>query len=458
MTKKLRLLLIALCACIAFVCLFAGCSLKPTLGEVLNDLNSNGANVDVTYFANEGSFNGNKKIRNLRFKAGSKAYNIGTHSASKNEVKIVSGDVKYELAGWYEAEINPETGYPVYEDGGDYEFSYDPTSFDSTKNIKHTGELFNFDTALEKGTHYYLVAVWRKVQMVNVVLAGEVESIKVKEGDEEKTYTSGEVIHEIVYESSGEIPQQQDALLSTSKVLDATFVEFYSKSTCNKDELFTGWPIKRDDHKDDEEPFTIYAKYIAGNDWKIVKDISGVSDMFSNAIYSENRYYIVKDIDCNNLKVSARTGPTGFACEIKGNGCTISGIKTELSFTANQRNCGSLFGSIKDTAKISDLKIDVTQEYKVNASANVNDGIYFAFYTIADGAEVEGVELSGTIKVTCGNGSYIRNIQGGSSNHWKFGGYLQYDAESEANVFVSFGSDADYTAGGISVNATLEIE
>ena len=540
MTKKLRLILIALLAVIACTCLFAGCTLKPSLGDVLGDLSDKGAIVDVTYFANEGNFNGgtggannsgstytneaddghdhdysdgackhcgkypneaddghehnykdgpciycgkyqnkeddghthsykgdvciycgkgrtfsNKsKVRTLRLAVGSRAIEIGKATFESGSINVAAADItRFELAGWYKAELDSK-GNPVYEDGSSYIFEYDTQSYDVTKKIKYNeNEPFDFSTKLEKGTHYYLVAVWRKIQTVQVVLAGEASSIKVQPmNGKETTYKSGDVINNISYESNGIIPQQLDAL-SGSTVLDATFVEFYHDAACEQIFKDEDWPIYLSDHVDDdpENPYTIYAKYIEGNDWTVVKDISGVTSMFSGANSSSNRFYLVKDINCNdNLTINARVAESGvsvgYGCEIRGNGCKISNFKVigELSLNTG---CASFFGDIKASAKISNIIFEnVTQEYTVNEKAYVNKGIFFAFASIAEGAKVEGVEFVGncTMKVTIADNAYVNNLVNGmETTNWKFG---------------SYDNDSDYI-GGITVtdDATLKI-
>lgn len=474
MTKKLRLVLIAVFAFIACACIFAGCTLKPSLDDVLDDLNEKGAVVAVTYFANDGNFNdkvdkdsadkddkdedsgsqdgsnsnapknNNGKVRTIHYKVGSKAIYIDSEDNSSFEsgsITIAATDAsRYELENWYIAEVDGD-GNPLYEDGTAYEFSYDTQYFDSTKKIKHTGELFNFSTSLEKGKHYYLVAEWRKIQTVHVLLAGEASSITVAG----KTYKKGELLNDMTFEkTTGRIPKPKNPIYGT--VTDATFIEYYSDENCTR--LFEGWPILYEDHKEDdpENPFTIYAKYIEGI-WTVVTNATQVSGMFSGATSSSNRYYILNDIDCSGKTVDARSGYEGFACEIRGNGCTISNLIVSGSFRGGQDAQGaSLFGAIKSTAKISNLIFEnITQIYTVNANANIDPGIYFAFSSIEDGAEIEGVELSGgTMTVEIKSGAFVKNLEGGATNNWKFGSYV---------------NDSEYT-GGISITnePTLTVE
>ncbi|MCH5148259.1 MAG: hypothetical protein J1G05_02705 [Clostridiales bacterium] len=470
MTKKLRLVLIAVFAFIACACLFAGCTLKPSLKDVLDDLDSKGAVVAVTYFANDGNFNdksdkdktdsdkdgeegdensdsqsssssnapknNNGKVRTIHYKVGSKAICIDSQDNSSFEsgsITVAATDSsRYELAGWYVAEVD-SNGNPLYEDGTPYEFSYDTQYFDSSKKIKHTGELFDFSTALEKGRHYYLVAEWRKIQTVQVLLAGEASSITVAG----KTYNKGDLLNDIAFQSNGMIPKPNNPLTGT--VTNATFIEFYSDEDCTQ--LFEGWPIQFADHKDDdpENPFTIYAKYIEGI-WTVVKNAGDVSSMFRNADTYTNQYYILNDIDCNGRAIDAFTGDNGFACTIRGNSCTISNLKVSGSYRGNQLSI-SFFGAIKSSAKISGLTFEnVTQVYTVNANTTINPGIFFAFSSIDEGANIDGVVLSGSMEVTINaSNGYVKNLAGGATNNWKFGGYTD-DSEYSGGITVTSNS------------------
>ena len=470
MTKKLRLVLIALFAFIACTCIFAGCTLKPSLDDVLDDLNKKGATVAVTYFANDGNFNdkvdrdsaddntsddgeedsssqgstssdvpknNNNKIRTIHYKAGSKAIYIDSNDKFESgSIKVAANDPsRYELVGWYIAKTDGD-GNPLYEDGTPYVFNYDTQYFDSTKKIQHTGELFDFTTSLEKGTHYYLVAEWRKIQTVHVILSGEASSITVAG----TTYNKGDLLNDMSYGTSGRITKPNNPISGT--VSDATFIEYYSDEACTQ--LFEGWPINFDDHKDDDpdNPFTIYAKYIEGI-WTVVKNATQVSSMFKDAGTASNRYYILNDIDCGGREVNVKANYTGFACEIRGNGCTISNFTLKDEFRGTSQGV-SLFGAIKSTAKISDINFtNITQVYTVY-KADIKNGIFFAFTSIEQGAVLEGITLSGTMTVTIkSEEGFADNLNGGATNNWKFGGYT---------------NDSDYT-GGITVtdDTTLTI-
>lgn len=449
MTKKIRLVLIAICTFIAGVCLLtAGCSLKQSLQEVLKDLNDAGAVVDVTYFANEGGFAGGAKITNMRCKAGNKAAKIAEDESAFPSGGISVTYTKHRLVGWYKAAIDPETGYPLYDDGSYYEFDYDIKDYDSTKNIQHTGELFDFNTKLEKGTHYYLVAEWEKVESVQVKLAGEVESINVTDlNGKEVTYNKNDLINDIKYEeSNGEkvILSKPSEIIGTVK--NATFIEFYYKATCEKEDIVT-WPLYFSDHS--EEDFTIYAKYIEGI-WTVVRDRNGVERMFT-LTSSSDRYYVFDNINCdtateaqtpNPLEINlTNIGSISLGCEIQGNGFTVSGLKITASFSRNMMNSASFLGNILSSAKIRNIKFEVEEEYDVNNNATAYGGIYFAFTSIEAGAQIEDVEITGTMTVKHGATWNVKNLRDGAENNWKFGGYT---------------NDSDYT-GGITVNATLSV-
>lgn len=480
MTKKLRFVLITVFAIIACVCILSGCNLKPSLNDVLDDLNQKGNTVDVTYFANEGSFNGNvnSKVRTVRYKPGNKAMDIGNITYVSGSITIAAKSTYYEFVGWYEAEVDSD-GKPVCIDGSRYEFNYDASSFgkeegaddktpfNENKYIRklkdeHDNEVpFDFDTVLEKGTHYYLVAKYEKVPTVRVALAGAVSSIKIvttdNSGDEpvvnETVVNLGEEVTRLRYPSDGLLVKPtRDPV---SGVSGAAFVEFYADKECKN--KFEDWPIKLSEHEDEdvENPFTIYGRYIEG-DWDVVKTANQVVSMFTSAGTASKRYFIFGDIDCGGMQIAARTGTAGFGCEICGDEGKIQNIKVDMSLSRNVDGA-SLFGDIKSTAKIKNLVIEnVEQVYTVNESAKVSRGIYFAFTSIASGAQIEGVKITGSMKVTINNvvdndtsdkGTIVTNLSNGSKDHWKFGGI------KSGTEFTPYNSDADYT-GGISLEVS----
>lgn len=438
MTKKLRLLVIAVFVFIASVCLLAGCALQESLDDVLAGLDKKGALVDVTYFANEGSFIGDTKVRNLRCTAGGRAISIGINIADSNDIAISPAN-KYELEGWYEAVLDSD-GNAVYEDGSTYTFNYDPSTYNKAKLIKSSDKAFDFEnTVLEAGKHYYLVAKYRKVKNVQVVLAGEAPSITYRG----KEYKTGDLLNELTYQSN-RIPKPSNAI--SGVVTGGTFVEFYADKDCS--EIFTGWPIQLSDHENDEEPFTIYARYIVGS-WTVVKNASGVSDMFNGLDSEGKQYFIFGEIDCSNLTVDARTGEMGVSCTVVGDeGSKITGLTVGGSFTIkSSADSASLFGIIKSGAKLSNLVFeDINQEYTVYEDVSISKGIYFVFTSKEEGATIEGVKLSGkmTVTISTSQNTEVSNlVNGEESDNWKFGGYT---------------SDDEYIEDGLTVEAELKVE
>ncbi len=552
MTKKIRLLLIAVLAFIACVCLFAGCNLKATLDDVLGECDQNGAVVDVTYFTNDGHFSSGSKVKTVRHKPGTKAIDIGNITYISGGIKIESANRHYAFDGWRVAELDDD-GNPVFEDDTSYIFNYDPKSFNEAgKNVKHTGVAFDFEhTVLEKGTHYYLVAEWKKVPYINIKLATETgldsitvttnanksenydvefvekekvrpeyengrikyaydnDGVKYEYGEDGKiinahaedgslkyeyeggkikfeyedgkkkyeyenerikyefdsngvvkveythalekekvdgvevekyvvksiktTYYSGEVINEPIYNSTGIIQQMSNSVVGS--VSGATHLEFYTDSTCST--VFTGWPIRLEDHPNFEEPFEIYAKFIKG-DWTVVKTAENVRSMFSD-LGSSKHYYIMDgaEIDCKNITISANKGYESIGCEIRGNNSVIKNLTVTANLTRNT-SAASLFGVISSTAKVSDISfVNLTEEYTVYEKASVTTGIFFAFTSMSSGAEIKNVSLSGTMTVIDEyTDRYIANMNSGETDNWKFGGY-ETDSAYSGGITVS---------------------
>lgn len=468
MTKKLRFVLIAVLALIACACLFAGCTIKLTLDDVLGDLNERGAVVDVTYFANEGSFNGNSssKVRNIRCKDKGRAIDIGNTSYVSGSLTIAAKNRFWEFDGWYWAETD-EDGNAICVDGSIYEFSYDSSlfgkdegataddPFNENKYIKRSDRPFDFkNTVLEKGTHYYLVAKWKKAPAVQVLLAG-VPSIKQtapKDETDKDSNTEQTKKDPIVYNKGDELTlfKYNDKKISMrtaapiSDVEDASFIEYYADAECTQ---LVSWPIllTPEAEEDVDHPLAIYARYIEGL-WTVVKTADDVEQMFdtnnieTSVNFGSNRFFIFGEIDCKDKTVSARTGYTGFACTIVGDeGSKIKNLKVTATFFKSQTNYASFFGEIAGSAVIKNIVFEnLTQEYMFNETANANDGVYFAFSKINEGAQIENVKISGTMTVTLGGNNFVANLEGGAKNNWKFGG---------------FENDSDYT-GGITVTSS----
>lgn len=507
MSKRIRLILIAVCALVASVCLLAGCNLKMTIQDAIDDCNQAGAVVDVTYFANEGIFEGGSRIKNMRFKAGSKPVDIANATFVSGGLKMgyvrING-YRYVIDKWYPAVLD-DNGDPIIEDGTpegkpvkityDYEKTFNvaikkPDSND-VYGVRYNPEKeFDFNTVLEKGVHYYIVATWSKVPSMNIKLAGDIDAIKctgtkeveVTENGETKTETlttdlifkRGELVADVEYSSSSgnAIPVAMFSTTFDGWTVDTdtmygvrldnedkeienlgkvTCVGFYTQPTCAENTLFDDDAVSYEDHKDDVDAYSLYARYILG-EWTVVREPADVAKMFN----AEGRfgYYVLKDIDCkNNVTVPAKIDYEGYNRTIKGNGKTISNFKVTASLSGNKQ-AASLFGEALKTCDVSDITFEnVTQEYSLSRGTDVVNGIYFVFSGIdhgeteGGGAKFSNVVMSGTMRIIVAQNAEfdvnctVSNLYNGNRAHWKFGGYNK---------------DEDFD-GGVTVNATVEI-
>ena len=363
MKGKMKAKLIAFFTAILALFVFAGCSMGESLEEVLE---TRDLSPRVTYYANGGLFESNNAVKDLYYPTGAKALDIGKINPTSGSISISRSG--FEIVGWCIAEqVDAETGLCVL------------------------GDEWDFTTQLKEGEHIKLAAKWRALvglQVVMVCDGGDTVEIGNKvENDatlKGESFQNGDVIGEIAYDSKDTVSSAAtpDARLFTVKDKTHTFYGYYWDAECTQE---ISWPIQRGD-----EQQTVYAKYIKG-DWTFVKTADEVYKMF-NALKggAKKSYWICNDI--NYTKDVDLEGMTSFAGEIQGNGYTISGLRFSKSLTQGV-NKFSIFGDIKDTAKISNLTLtNVSVSLKLRP--NIHTQAYLVFMSKAAGATVEGVTIS----------------------------------------------------------------
>ncbi len=401
-------------AALAAVFMLGGCSLGETFEEALANRN---LTAQVTYYSNGGTFEGTPDKKNMYYQSGSKALNIGVVNPTSGSVEITRKN--YVFDGWYYAVLD-DNGAPVYEN-------------EATKTYK-LGEKVDFSIPLEKGDHWIVVAKWLASVKVNVVLACDADAeipVKVKAGEEAKSYKNGDVVATRAYDTKDEVVNPGDGKAPFNvDGKDYTFVEYYADEACTS---LVSWPITKQ-----ETDVTVYAKYIKG-EWEVVRTKNDVRSMF-NSSTAGVRYWLTKDVDASKITIGAKTS---FNSEIQGNGYTISNLTVQKSqITAG--STVSLFGEIQSTAVIENLTLDgLTFNYSIQ-SAPVN--LYFVFTSIAEGATVNGVKLSGKMTVTKGEDRIIANFAGGYKN-CLFGGYAtdaEYLSQTENKGFTVEGDPEEF--------------
>jgi len=395
MRRKQKSKWILFLAALASVLMLGGCSLGESFEEALANRN---LTAQVTYYSNGGTFEGTPDKKDMYYQSGSKALNIGVVNPTSGSVEITRNN--YVFDGWYYAVLD-DNGTPVYED--------------AENKIYKLGEKVDFTVPLQDGDHWIVVAKWLASVKVNVVLACDADAeipVKVKAGEEAKSYKNGDVVATRIYDTKGQVVNPGDGKAPFNvDGKDYTFVEYYADEACTS---LVAWPITKQ-----ETDVTVYAKYIKG-DWDVIRTASDVRSMF-NSSTTGVRYWLTRDIDATGAKIAAKTS---FNSEIQGNGYTISNLTVQKSqITAG--STVSLFGEIQATAVIENLTLqDLTINYSIQTSP-VN--LYFVFTSIAEGATVNGVRLSGKMSVTKGEHHVVENFINGYEN-CLFGGYAT-DAE-----------------------------
>ncbi len=414
MKKKHKGKLLVLLASLAAVFMLGGCSFGESFEDALANRN---LEAQVTYYSNGGAFEGSSNKKDMYYKSGLKALNIGVDSVTNGTAQITREN--YQFGGWYYAVLDKD-GNPVYED--------------AEKKTYKLGEPVDFSQSLEKGDHWIVVARWIANVKVNVMLVcdeGLSIPVEVKEGEEAVSYKNGDVVETRVYDTADKVVNPGDGKAPFAFDDDEyTFVDYYADAACTKP---VQWPIQKQ-----EEDVTIYAKYLQG-EWDVVRTVKDATDMF-NGITAGKRYWLARDVDLSGKKLAAKSMFDG---EIQGNGFKISNLTVMKSkITGNSRV--SLFGDIQATAVIENLTLDnLTFTYSLQSSPVE---IYFVFTSIAQGAKITNVKLSGQMTISKAETHIIANLAAGYEN-CLFGGYSadeEYLTETNNGGFTVEGEPETY--------------
>jgi hypothetical protein len=167
---------------------------------------------------------------------------------------------------------------------------------------------------------------------------------------------------------------------------------------------------------------------------------------------SSNKLYLIRDIDCSAMPMTL--APSNFAGTLEGNGFTIKNVTINRTLAATQTKY-SLLGTIKPTAKIRNVTFEnvvtnLTITPKINADED-NRYVYLAFDQLYTDATVENVSIDHKITLTLPS----ENTRIG--NMWRKNG-SGYAWDYTTNVkFGGYATDAEYTAGGITLTASSAI-
>lgn len=134
---------------------------------------------------------------------------------------------------------------------------------------------------------------------------------------------------------------------------------------------------------------TVYAKFIEGS-WSIVDTASE----FISAYSSGKNIYLDADIDFTG---ASWIFGLEYGGEIRGNGHALKNITCKFDATMNTKSGFGLFGTLKSTAKISNLTVEnASATYSCNYVIVGMKAALFA-YKAETGATIENVTVTGSI-------------------------------------------------------------
>ncbi len=421
MKRRLKYTLLLLLIALMSLFVLAGCSLGETKQGLLDKYD---LVAQVTYYANgeKASFTPGSETRekNIYFPEGVQPYVI------TEETKIGVQYENYIFDGWYEVELDVD-GKPIT-----IESFKDAEGKISHYTYKLGDKVDLSKITLKKGDHLYVAAGWVTDTCVQVKLVHDGDKTAKIPLDVNKVTSANSPVYQKEHVVYGDVIRIANYTASTGElatisanplyVKDSayTFLAYYADEACTQP---VQWPLKKQ-----ETDTVIYAKYIEG-DWTIVSTAKDVKDMFS-ATGKNEHYWIASDIDCSETKVQAKVT---FACEIQGNGHTISGLTVERGSSSSST---SMFGTIKETAKIENLHfVGLKLEFTFKPGTY---SVYFVFNAMEEGATVTNVTLQGNMNIYHGANTSFVNLDKEVVDNCLYGGYetdAAYEAETDGNAF-----------------------
>ena len=444
---------------------FAGCKIGSSGAQDI--LDDNGMTAKIVYYANGGRFSNKRTVSDVFYRPDSYPFRIGSKEDSSS---LYIENTGYLLEGWDWVELD-ENGNPVYidvETGLELKvhvFAEGESADDIPENPKNDNESEDenendelpyialdgpdgkiiFKTAEElyakssgkpvdfndlslktqADTRWHFCAQWVADVNVEYVLKSDFELSAENEEGETKTFKDGEVLGHGSFGKQSTMTLTNKNPLHPYTAVNATLLAFYTDPSCAEDKQIT-----KVEKPTDGNNVKVYVKYISGS-WTVIREAADLPAMFGGFSSALNKYYILKDIDCNGLTVSANGG--NFNCTVKGNGKTISNLNV-LTKEIEQGNSFSMFGILNSSANISDLNFNkVTVRLETKGAVPVA-GLYFANHGIEEGATLKDVVFTDITFVfsDAGGRATIGNIpyKDGeyAHNHFLFAG-LASDAE-----------------------------
>ncbi len=421
LTRKYLLIILAI-ACVV-TAILAGCKVGYLTYEERQEMY--GVSAKMTYYANDGYINDILRQITIESSEDTPFFNVGSEQSYKPTVTRTG----YTIIGWRKIISKTKDGviYFVKEDGTDItQADYEAATKTGNAPVLQT-EAMDYNYRYKSGDNLFVIAEWSKNAAIKIMLVtdNEVNGEKGITLDDGTFVKNGEMLYE---ENFGTfLTVSFDPRYPSVKSTDATLVSYYAEPECTTQTLNVA---------KGEEDVLLYAKYLSGNDWTVVRNSTNVTSMFSSSTKNA-KFYLISDMDMNGAEV--RASVTDFTATIEGNGYTISNFK--IKKTSLRNGTYSLFGNIKANAKLNNVTFsNITVEYE---TFNTGTGsMYALFSSVESGATLNGVKFKDiTFGVQIGGDattSYnVTNIGTATSEHstsnWLFGG-----AESDSAFLATY--------------------
>ncbi len=402
MKKRGKAKLIALLLGLMALFTLAGCQLGVTIDQIIS---GNNLTAQVTYYANGGQFDGGGNIKEMYYKAESRIFNIKETSVTVNGTAEVKRG-NHSLLGWYEVELNQD-GSPKFEDEENLIPVLSDTPVDFAKKI-------------QEGDHWYVGAKWQaKVNLVIQLVCDE--GVEIQEKGVASPYKNGDKLRTFSYDAG------TNAVQAFPEIQDEqggqVFVEYYNEPECITPVDF---PVKQLDGQETDR--ILYAKYIDSS-WTVVRSADEFATMWKNPT-ADKKYWIARDID---LRFTSLAPMENFACEVQGNHYTVHNLKVTKKDLTNTSSV-ALFGNIAASGVMKNLTFENAKaEYTLHVTANLSTKIYFVFTSLAEGADIENVNFTGTqssLRIT----KQLNQL------------FKQDSIDTAACLYGGFANDAEYTS------------
>lgn len=196
---------------------------------------------------------------------------------------------------------------------------------------------------------------------------------------------------------------QMDEFTGTPELDGHTFYDFFADEQMTQ--RFT-FPFTMG-----SEDKTIYAKFIEGKNWKIIR----TAQEFINGYSSSARLFIdeeVKELDFTGL--TGFTSKLEFSGEINGNGCVLKNLSVTIKATQSEITNLGMFGKLRATSYIHDITFD---DISITAQTGSSPKIIGVFaHSVEAGARLSRVTVRGTAQTAAGSEATLRLCTSGWEN------------------------------------------